>query len=315
MSHADKVILATAYPQSEIVSIMKRLLACLALCASLSAYAQVVYPYNPDANGDSAISSSDLLDFLPVFATTFTPQGITIDGVPLDEWLADLEAVVNSNAASIASLFAMQSQINALETANDNLQSQINSLQNQLDNLTFSVDGLPPCLDADVDGVCDFADACIGVAWSFMFEDDVGGLVSLNLVSGGYYPFAELGGLVAPDACLIGIFLPYSDLTFANLSGANLEVADLTGANLDDAALVDANLSGADLTGANLPGANLEDADLVDANLSGADLTGANLPGATMTCLSGCPSQLPSGYICEPDPGCSQPDRYRIVPE
>ena len=41
---------------------MKRLLACLALCASLAS-AQVVYPYNPDANGDSAITSGDLLDF------------------------------------------------------------------------------------------------------------------------------------------------------------------------------------------------------------------------------------------------------------
>ena len=40
MFHADKVFLATAYPQSELVGTMKRLLACLALCASLSASAQ-----------------------------------------------------------------------------------------------------------------------------------------------------------------------------------------------------------------------------------------------------------------------------------
>ena len=136
---------------------MKRLLACLALCASLSASAQVVYPYNPDANGDSSITSGDLLDFLPVFATTFTPQGITIDGVPLDVWLADLEAVVNSNAGSIESLFAMQSQINALETANDDLQTS-NQLPAEPAQTTssFSVDGLPPCIDLDNDGVCDF---------------------------------------------------------------------------------------------------------------------------------------------------------------
>ena len=40
MLRAYKVFLATAYPQSEIVGTMKRLLACLALCASLSASAQ-----------------------------------------------------------------------------------------------------------------------------------------------------------------------------------------------------------------------------------------------------------------------------------
>ena len=173
---------------------MKNLLACLAICASLSASAQVVYPYNPDANGDSAITSGDLLDFLPVFATMFTPEGITIDGVPLDEWLSDLEAVVNSNAASIESLFAMQSQINELETANDNLQSQINSLQEQLNNLTFSVDGLPPCIDLDNDDICDFADACPPVVVSFSFHDSGNNfeMFSELLVAGGSYYSAQL---------------------------------------------------------------------------------------------------------------------------
>ena len=40
MLRAYKVFLATAYPQRELVRTMKRLLACLALCASLSASAQ-----------------------------------------------------------------------------------------------------------------------------------------------------------------------------------------------------------------------------------------------------------------------------------
>ena len=40
MLRAYKVFLVTAYPQSELVRTMKRLLACLALCASLSASAQ-----------------------------------------------------------------------------------------------------------------------------------------------------------------------------------------------------------------------------------------------------------------------------------
>ena len=343
MFHADKVFLATAYPQSELVGTMKRLLACLALCASLSASAQVVYPYNPDANGDSAITSGDLLDFLPVFATTYTPLEITIDGVPLDEWLSNLESVVNSNAASIESLFAMQSQINALEIANDNLQSQINALQNQLNNLTFSVDGLPPCIDLDNDGVCDFADACPGVAVSFSFaylDTNYEVMVGESLVAGGTYWYALLSGLEAPSACLIGTSLHTANLSGANLSGANLEGADLSSATLNNVNLSGANLSGANIEGANIEDADLSSANLIGANLNNADLWGtnlssanlssatlniaeltnvnlsdANLDGATMTCLQGCPSQLPLGYICEPDPDCSEPYSYRIVPE
>ena len=40
MLHAYKVFLATAYPPPDLVKSMKRFLACLALCASLSASAQ-----------------------------------------------------------------------------------------------------------------------------------------------------------------------------------------------------------------------------------------------------------------------------------
>ena len=40
MLRAYKVFLATAYPQRDLVKTMKRLLACLALCTSLSASAQ-----------------------------------------------------------------------------------------------------------------------------------------------------------------------------------------------------------------------------------------------------------------------------------
>jgi hypothetical protein len=87
--------------------------------------------------------------------------------------------------------------------------------------------------------------------------------------------------------------------------GANLE-----GANLDNAFIYQANLTGADLSGANLSSAYM-----IYANLTGADLSGADLSGAAMTCLQGCPSLLPSGYTCEPDPGCWDPTLKRIVSE
>ena len=345
---------------------MKRLLACLVFCASLSTSAQVVYPYNPDANGDSLITSGDLLDFLPVFASSFTPQVITIDGLPLDEWLANLEGVVNSNAASIESLFAMQAQINALQASNGDLQNQINSLQNQLDNLSFSFDGLPPCVDIDTDEICDYADVCAGVSIEFLFNYqnesasclEPGGqyfnadLSEVNL-SGAYLAninlsFASLfsndlsntilSNANLSDANLANADLSGADMTGADLSGAQLSIADLTGAilfgtnfsgaDLSGANLEYADLSGSDLTGANLSGAYLLNADLsgayllnadlFDANLSyayltGANLLGANLSGASINCCFGCPSSLPSGYICEPDLDCS--GQYRIVPE
>ena len=86
--------------------------------------------------------------------------------------------------------------------------------------------------------------------------------------------------------------------------------ADLEGVNLENNSN-DGLISLAYLVGANFAGANLS-----GAVLSGVNLSGAYLSGAAMTCLRyGCPSSLPTGYTCEPDPDCSEPDRYRIVPE
>ena len=101
------------------------------------------------------------------------------------------------------------------------------------------------------------------------------------------------------------------ELALANLSDANLSDANLSNANLSSANLIYANLTNADLSNANLSLAALE-----GANLSNVDLSTANLGGAMMTCLrGGCPSILPSGYICEPDTDCPIASRFRIVPE
>lgn len=291
----------TAYPQSELVGTMKRFLACLVLCASLSASAQVVYPYNPDANGDSAITSGDLLDFLPVFATTFTPQGITIDGVPLDEWLADLEAVVNSNAASIESLFAMQSQINALETANDNLQSQINSLQDQLNNLTFNVDGLPPCIDVDDDGICDFADACVGTPISFWASaTQYGDLEEFDMLTSNMIAYnAELNSLD-----LSGVCSDNSILQNANFNSSNLDNAAFTNCDLRYSTIINGSWENLDLSGSDISYSHICH-----------DWSSVILDGVVGTCLIACLSTpLPDGYSLVPneDCGCCVP-RYDLV--
>ena len=85
---------------------------------------------------------------------------------------------------------------------------------------------------------------------------------------------------------------------WGNLYHANLRDEDLSGADLSGANLIEADLSGADLRGTDLTRANL-----IKANLTGADLTGADLTGAKLTgegsILSGCPSYLPNGWVCE----------------
>jgi uncharacterized protein (TIGR02145 family) len=75
----------------------------LLLGASLFAPAQtVVPPYNPDANGDSAIGAPDLLGLLPLFGTYFTPAEVMVDGQTLTEYIDALEeAAANANSDTV----------------------------------------------------------------------------------------------------------------------------------------------------------------------------------------------------------------------
>ena len=324
---------------------MKNLLACLAILFAINAPAQVVYPYNPDANGDSQITSGDLLDFLPVFATSFTPQVITVDGVPLGEWLANLEGVVNSNAASIESLFAMQAQINSLEAANSDLQNQINSLQDQLGNLSFDVDGLPPCIDLDDDGICDFADACAPPVAEFqVYNEENGELTTGEVLLSGSYSNFFMVGQDCSASCLQNLTLSNGYIHSSNLQGirlvevifeqmsiydCNLSQNDCQGfylyySSIEDVSFSNANMNGAtlrsdfmncDFTNADLTNTDWEDSSTYQCNFEGADLTGANLSNGQFVNLITCPSHLPTGYVCTP---MTQPDLgeyFEIVPE
>ena len=156
------------------------------------------------------------------------------------------------------------------------------------------------------------ADIAVGVAWRL---DELAGA---NLTGADFsshdLSFVNFGPSELPDP---GTY--FTNLTDADLSGANLHYARFDYANLSDADLSGAYLDGANLSNANLSGANLSGADLNGAIFYDVDFTGANLTGASletsvssMNCLFGCPSQLPSDYICEPDPNCSEPNRYRI---
>ncbi|MDC3397325.1 hypothetical protein OAW57_01420 [Flavobacteriales bacterium] len=70
---------------------------CLALL-TMSAVAQISYPYNPDENADAFISTPDLMEFLVVFGYEFEPAEIQVDSIPLSMYLSSLEAMIEANA-------------------------------------------------------------------------------------------------------------------------------------------------------------------------------------------------------------------------
>ena len=95
---ACKVFLATAYPQRELVGIMKRLLAYLSIAAALNVSAQ---EYNPDADGDGLVTITDMLSLLTSFGQpvsldlevcqylleTTTPDTFTVLELPLCRYI------------------------------------------------------------------------------------------------------------------------------------------------------------------------------------------------------------------------------------
>lgn len=70
---------------------------CLALL-TMTAAAQISYPYNPDENADTFISTPDLMEFLVVFGYEFEPAEIQVDSIPLSMYLSSLEAMIEANA-------------------------------------------------------------------------------------------------------------------------------------------------------------------------------------------------------------------------
>jgi len=129
-----------------------------------------------------------------------------------------------------------------------------------------------------------------------------------------------------------GIDLSHKSFIDANLAQANFFESNLAGANLTEANCFDANFNLSNLEGTNLTNADMYQAQFIgahmsdaictyvffgSANLSGATVEGADfedcsLQDAIMTCLVGCPINLPSPYACIPDETCSEPGRFKI---
>lgn len=86
---------------------MKYTIACLVLFATLAAGAQFNTHYNPDAEPDGQIGSSDLLEFLPLFGNSFTPD-TCLCGCPAGSELDSLLIDDTINTFSFAALVFQQ---------------------------------------------------------------------------------------------------------------------------------------------------------------------------------------------------------------
>ena len=64
---------------------------------TLTATAQINYPYNPDENADAFISTPDLMEFLVVFGYEWEQEEIQVDSIPLSMYLSSLEAMIEAS--------------------------------------------------------------------------------------------------------------------------------------------------------------------------------------------------------------------------
>lgn len=86
-------------------------IACF-LTVSLTAQEQVVtYPYNPDVNTDSLISTTDLLEFVSLFDYEFIPEPIFVDGENIYELLLTINNTIEEQQEEIEYLQSLINQV------------------------------------------------------------------------------------------------------------------------------------------------------------------------------------------------------------
>lgn len=252
---------------------MKATFTALICCISSMCLGQlsVDYPYNPDADQDSAVGAVDLLELLTLFGAEFEINGIYLDNLSLEDFL---------------------SQVNELLISQ---QQQISELQNQLNDLpagttiyetnNYFEGGLSP----EALGSLVVSSAAAGAP--FCIED--ANLTELGLVG------KNLAG-----ACLPGCFLQCADDDWPTICWGEQEDEE---GNWDGFDFSNGNFEGSywgtspqepdygdfcwsvgslDLNGSNWQGANLKNAvigsngtNFSDADFSGADLRNAHFYG------------------------------------
>ena len=77
---------------------MKQLASLFLALLTLTATAQINYPFNPDENADAFISTPDLMEFLAVFGYEWEQEEIQVDSIPLSMYLSSLEAMIQASA-------------------------------------------------------------------------------------------------------------------------------------------------------------------------------------------------------------------------
>ena len=65
---------------------------------------QIEYPYQPDADQDELVGTSDLLELLTLFGAEWEASEILVDSVPLSEWILTLATTVVEQGMLIDSL-------------------------------------------------------------------------------------------------------------------------------------------------------------------------------------------------------------------
>ena len=77
---------------------MKQLASLFLALLTVTATAQINYPFNPDENADAFISTPDLMEFLVVFGYEWEQEEIQVDSIPLSMYLSSLEAMIQASA-------------------------------------------------------------------------------------------------------------------------------------------------------------------------------------------------------------------------
>ena len=77
---------------------MKQLASLFLALLTLTATAQINYPFNPDENADAFISTPDLMEFLVVFGYEWEQEEIQVDSIPLSMYMSSLEAMIEASA-------------------------------------------------------------------------------------------------------------------------------------------------------------------------------------------------------------------------
>jgi hypothetical protein len=84
---------------------MKILLAAILTTTTLTVIqSQVTYPYNPDGDVNGSIAVNDLQDFLTYYGLSFNPTEITVDSIPLSDYLMMLQESVVQQSLRLDSL-------------------------------------------------------------------------------------------------------------------------------------------------------------------------------------------------------------------